>query len=188
MENIKSKIKKALSIAEMLVALSIVGIMGAIFATMASDSNVSDKKIKIASQNFYTAASKYYMQIISPLGNNYRITKGDSESLLNEFLNYFDLVGGEIKEGSELNITDSGAKCAKLANGITMGVYLDTTCKTEVVAYEYLKDDDVEIPFQDRATRTVNGACGYIKYRTKNSSGTFRQDEFVIPLGKDMFK
>ena len=203
MKKTADKTIKAFTLAEILISLSVLGVVCAItLFTMISSVSKSKSEIIISSQNFYNTAYGIYMKLTSYSTDRFNIAADDSEKLLNGILQYMDFSSANI-DCEEVNFNSFEAdKCARLTSGIKIGVKVskpeedDTqesagntgVCNMTLDVYEYLQKEDKDLKISDIQTRNVKDACGYIIYRTKKSHGIFKEDAFIIPLGKRKFK
>ena len=115
---------------------------------------------------------------------NTDITQNDSNNEQNEQQaidvesgNCGEFVGGTYRNFQYIN---SATICTKFPHGITAGFYVNKKCNKSFYVKEY-KSEQLE-------ERQISDACGYIVYETKDSTGTFGQDLFVIGLGNRRLK
>lgn len=185
--------KKAFTVAEIIIVLMVLGILAIIaIYNLAPSKSFNAKRILAMSQNFYSTAEGIFQQILFKHAKGditgIEDTNGDKEinsvDLKNHFAKYY--VASDI-DCSLIKLSSNSLKdyledvsCIEVEPNTKVGFYLDTTCKKDVVAYEYYNKDD-------NILRNVENACGYIIYAFKGASGILGDDTFVIPFEKRKF-
>lgn len=201
---------KAFTLFELILVLTVIGVIAAIaLPTAFTPDAIDEKKLVPISREFFTGAQSVYANITFKHSNNGSITglrnsantaEGDVTDLLGYFVKYLE---GEffnpptpeeeaqkipanncnmmIATGSILDYPEL-ARCAKFPKHVVAGFYIDKACSTSVIANEYLnKQDDI--------TRTQANSCGFIIYQLDNAKkGVLGEDTFVIPLLKKSIK
>ena len=189
MRKIIFKEKKAFTVAEIIVSMSVLALISVItVGTLLTSAERSKTEALISSQNFYNTITGLYMKVTSLSSHPVSAKTNDSETVLNSMLQYLDFTSSDL-DCSKVEFNSFEAdKCAKLSSGIKMGIKVDNTCNTTLDVYEYLSNDDKELRPADIRTRNVQKTCGYIIYRTRGSKGIFKEDAFIIPLGNKKLK
>ena len=180
-----SKAKRAFTLAEIVVACTIVGILLVITVVPFVNSlKQSEAENAIGSQNFYNTVNIAYSKTALSRSNPFDITNSDALTLLNRLLEYLDFSSANYDCNNVNFDSFTATNCAKLNTGIKMGIFIQNDCKLKIDVYDYLKNEDKGKIQNEIATRAVDNACGYIIYQTKHSNGIFKKDAFIIPLGK----
>ena len=168
-----------------------------VVSIMNSD-KAKEKQILATTQSYYANIENIYQQILAYNSKNGVITaiedknsdsKVDKEDL-RELFNYY--MSGVSKDCSELglDVNDSTteakylkqAVCSEHAGKVIAGYYLNPACNETVSVKETYTPDD-------KSSRTVTNACGYIIYGIKGLKAQAEytrlgNDVFVIGLGK----
>lgn len=201
---------RAFTLFELILVLTIIGVIAAItLPTAFNPAYMDEKRLVPISREFFTEAQSVYINVAFNHSNNGSITglrnsadtdEGDVTDLLGYFVKYME---GEFfnpptkeEEAKEIPAHNCNmmiakdsissypglARCAKFPKHVIAGFYLDKTCSTSVVANEYLNK-------KDNLTRTQENSCGFIIYQLDNANkGILGKDTFVIPLMKKSIK
>ena len=151
--------------------------------------------MKTITKTFYTEAEYAYLQIVNNETSGMDITKLDSESfspqndslkLKKLYEQYLDMYPIPCDELPINNFTqayvNSNTSCAGSIRKVNAAFYLNRNCNiSNLQIKNYLEEDNIE-------TKSVQNACGYIAYATRDSQGIIGEDFFIIGLGKRSVK
>lgn len=182
----------AFTLAELLIVLAVIGVLAVATINSVDVSDINSKKAKLISQDFYSSIEQAYLQITNV--EKVRITDSDAETINKKILNHINGIttdcnnfGNATYNGNNISLTD--AKCAKTSNGTMFATFVkineDKKCEGNL--------DTTTIPLlefkeEGKTETSITGACGYIIYKTPNSTGVFGEDLFTIALGKKGIK
>lgn len=193
----KNNKKKAFTLAETLIVLTVLGVLVTVINVGFQSLNVANKKkIYVEGRSFYTNVEGIMQTLMAQVfnGDMTKVTDADGNATINSIdlkqhfasrMGGIDILCSEIPiattlaDGSASPIASylTNASCTQMDSGIRAGFLYDATCKTQAVTIEYLTEEN-------DTQRTVENNCGYIVYGFKNSKGIFGEDIFVIPIGK----
>ena len=181
--------KTGFTIAEIAIALTVIGIFMVIFIVALSKDKGREEIInKTTTSSLFANISEVYESLLNYKCNNrYSIyyledlnndKKSDSKDIA-EYLasTYTGAIASncnELAKPSNFNLL-SDTTCMDLAPNAFIAVSLDKKCKTSLTYNEYL----------GQSNKTINNACGYIAYSIKNSKGVLGQDFFIFPFTKN---
>lgn len=179
--NFRKKI--AFTVAETLIALTIIGAIAVLTTVSTIKSGVTQQhSLEVATKGFYSNLEQTYILDIGSIKN-----VEDSANLRDLFSSSMNgdsvacsTMGVQLDSGSSVAGYLKDAQCAYISSMVA-GFYVDKTCETEVQVYEFRSSDNVNV-------KTVDDACGYIVYGKKGSKGILGYDVFTIALGKSKFK
>jgi type II secretory pathway pseudopilin PulG len=176
----------AFSLAETLIAISVIGVISIIAISSIVNSKARQEKInKVESLTLYTNFDSIYNDIISnkctkgslsTLKDINNDSKADAidirDMIVSAYKGYPDSCDKLVKP-SDFTL-GNGTVCLDMMPTAHTAIYYDATCKTEVTA----------IGFVGQTAKTYKDTCGYIAYSLKYSKGVLGQDFFIYPFEK----
>lgn len=179
--------KRAFTVAEILVTLTVIGVIAAIAASNSlGGESLKEKKLESTTHTFYSGVELAMNEMVFYENDAKKGIKNLTSEQLMELMTK-QLDGDSIESedtckdfvgGDEL--ISNGAVCSKIPPEFIVGFKVDSECKSKVMAYEY-KSKKLE-------AREIKNACGYIVYEPEKSKGIFGKDLFVIALGNRHLK
>ena len=206
-----NKKRKAFTLQETLIVMVLMGFLVVLtVASTINSSNIKEKKIAVASKNFYSNITNSYNYILSSAGSSYSIENlknatGDEKKDNKLLMSFFN-------ENLNGDFTNEDATCEKLSirgdymqkykvatlacsefpGGIIAGLSYNHSCISKSD-----KDDELTLSVlevleyfdgKNAIPRRISNTCGYIIYGFKDGMGIFGQDLFLIALGKHSIK
>ncbi len=198
--------KRAFTVSEILITLTILGIIMALTAmTSIKTDKIKEKKIETMSHTFYTSVELAINEIMfyeskGKKGIKY-LSSQELMELVTKYLEGDSIALSETEKDS--NSAKSGGSqkadtsttcqefvwknhdntemvCSVIPPNITAGFHVNSECNETVTVFEY-RSKGLE-------AREVKNTCGYIAYQPQKSTGTLGEDLFVIALGNRHLK
>lgn len=192
-----SNFKKAFTLSETLIVLTILGIVVTLTAfNTLNSSKLKEKRISATSKTFYTNVTSVYSDVLIKYTKNYSLanlnggSSNATEYVMEAFSAYLD--GDKLNNCNDLIVEESMKKykpntCSDFPSKIIAGFKYNEDCEADASS----DDEDDGLPVIEYLelnnplnVRNVQETCGYILYGFKNGSGTYGRDLFMIPLGK----
>ncbi len=183
-----SRKKTGFTIAEITIALSVIGIFMVIFIVALGKDKTREELVNKTTTmslfaNFdevyegilnYKCNRKYSIHYLEDINNDKKSDSKDiAEYLASAYTGAIASSCDELKKPSDFKLLKD-TTCMDLAPNAFIAISLDKTCKTSLTYNEYM----------GQTNKSINNACGYIAYSIKNSKGTLGQDFFVYPFTK----
>ncbi len=190
----KYGLKGGFTLAETLIALTIIGICAAMtIPTLQNlNSTTSQTEISVLAKKTITNFSDATAQILMNHSKTRKMSGiyklGSTTTICSDESCLFDLYGKYVNIAKEINKADipentnfAGTKFGVLSNGVIFGLTYDNTCKTT-------RDSMVSLP--EGALTKGENLCGYIYYDANGKKGpnVDGKDRFTIPIFKTGIK
>ncbi|MBQ8476817.1 hypothetical protein IJ531_07130 [bacterium] len=194
---------------EIIIVLAVLGvIVGSTVVMVFKTSNIQEKKLQISSQSFYSNIENTFREIVLYKTSSKGVKNLKPSELMEDFIEFLDgenikdadgktgscaefVAGNDFddyiksdtvytEEDAQAGEIKEGTRCAEFSPNIRAGFYVDDKCEEEVTVKEFQSEE--------KPSRKVENACGYIIFEPFSSTGTFGYDLFVIAFGNRRLK